>query len=1497
MISEGHNRRQRGGFLLRPRHIAAVALVLGLTIAGFVIARLLAERDARRESERRVAIADAQIRGRVEAATSLTASLGRFMSDEGARGVSNDKFKRNALRWLGPAGIPAAAWAEEVRAEDRAAYEGHLGRPIVAPDAPGQVVPPSSSYLPATLVSGSPPLASRGMDLRREPGIAAALRRAIQPGGVGATTVAARRDGTRGVFLVAPAPNLIDGVLRPGAVVVFLSEATLRAAARNPAGLQFPPADRPSRDRAGGDTVREEFMVAGQQFAVVMPKESVRGPGAVLPWVILAGGLLLAALAGALATLAARRARAQRDFDRIFNLSPDVVAVANFDGRFTRVNPGAEQVLGYTAAELLARPYVDFVHPDDRESTLAEAAAVGDGKTTLSFENRFVRKDGSLRVLEWTATPVLEDAVMYGIARDVTARRQAETESARLAAEQSALRRVAELVARQAPPEEVFALVTEELSHLLGVDMIRTVRFEPDGSATVVAALGMAKDPIPPGTNAAIPSGSVIDKVSRTRRPARVDDYAKVRGPIGALLREEGAGSAAGGPIVVDGRLWGAMVACKTSETLPPATEERVAEFAELVSTAISNIESRRKVERLAAEQSALRRVATLVARAPGSERLFSTVAGEVASVLDVPGVIVQRYEADGTVVTCGDAFHSDLAGAERFLGVGTRMPRDPGSLAAQVYETHRAARIDDFSALPGTIGDLARAAGLGSGCAGPIVVNGALWGKMCVFSRVGTVLPVGTENRLHDFIELVATAIANFESRAHLAASEARARELAEEQAALRRVATLVAEGATPNRVFDAVRDEVEQMFGIPNTILMRFDPDGMATLLATRGEYLGPVGRQWPLEGDDSAVARVFRTGRAARADYTAGAVGALAEAARLGGTRFPVAVPVVVDSALWGAMSVGSRGPRQPQPDLEGRLAEFTELLATAIANAEGRADLAASEAHARELASEQAALRRVAEVVAQQPLPEEVFGLVAEELRRVLEATTVYTVRFEPDGTGTVLAAVSTSRTVEPPGTNFPLPSGGVLDQVLRTGRAAQVDDYAEVGAETYALVRQWAVRSSAGGPIVVDGLRWGAMVVVAETTNTLPAGTEDRVAEFAGLVSTAISNVESRAKVERLAAEQAALRRVATLVAREHSPDDLFATLAQEVGVLLGVDAATVLRYEPDATIVVVAAWSDDAMTLPVGQRLGLEGETLAGEVLRTGAPRRKDGSSDAPGEIAAAARELGVRSAVGSPIVVEGSTWGLVTVLSRQEEPLPPDTESRLAEFSRVAGIAVANAKSRSDLAESRARIVRAGDEARRRFERDLHDGAQQRLVSLGLELRAAEATMPPDVGDVRGVLTHVGTGLTDVLDDLRELSRGLHPAVLSEDGLRPALRSLALRSAVPVDVSIDLDSARFEEPVEVAAYYVASEALTNTAKHAHASRVQVTVSHRDGWLKLIVSDDGRGGADPSGGSGLTGLVDRVEAIGGTIHIESSADAGTTITVKLPARAAHPTIA
>jgi GAF domain-containing protein len=894
-----------------------------------------------------------------------------------------------------------------------------------------------------------------------------------------------------------------------------------------------------------------------------------------------------------------------------------------------------------------------------------------------------------------------------GMRRSAAAHRLGEIrELERLAAEQAALRRVAMMIARESSPKEVFAKVAEELSRLIGVDNVRMVRFEPQDAVTVVAARMTSEELLPVGVTVPIPKGSVIDRVFRTGEPARVEDYSEVEGPIGDAMRREHVRWGVGGPIVVDGRLWGAMVVGSSMPEGSSETEKHVAEFSELVSTAISNVESRERVERLAAEQAALRRVAELIARQAPSEQVFAVVTEELSGLMEVNIVRMVRFEPDGTATVV--AAHGVDDGR---MTRGENFPIPEGSVAEKVFRTGRPARVDDFAEVKGPIGAILREQGAGAGVGGPIVVEGRLWGAMAIGVRSAEALPVGTEDRVAQFAELVSTAISNLESRA-----------------------------------------KVEQ--------------------------------------------------------------------------------------------------------------------------------------------LAAEQAALRRVAEFVARQAAPEQVFARVTEELNRLLDVTSVGTVRFEPDGTATVMAVRGAAQDALPPGTSVRLTRGSMIEQVFRTGRPAHLESYENVGGQPGPLRRELAAGWAAAGPIVVDGRLWGAMVANSLSAGSYPPEAEQRVAQFAELVSTAISNIESRAKVERLAAEQSALRRVATLVAREHSPEDLFATLVEELGVLLQVDATAILRYEGDSSARVLAGWSDGAIMLPVGERFVLDGENLAGQVHRTGLPSRKQDYGGASGEIAATVRELGVQSAVASPIVVEGATWGVIAVLSREPDGLPSDTEARIAEFTRQAALAVANAKSRADLAESRARIVRAGDEARRRFERDLHDGAQQRLVSLGLELRAVETTAPPELGDLRGRLSRLVSGLNGVLDDLRELSRGLHPAVLSEDGLSPALSSLALRSAVPVDLRLDLGTERFEEPIEVAAYYVACEALTNTAKHAGASQARVTARRRGGWLELMVSDDGRGGADASHGSGLTGLIDRVEAIGGSIHIHSTAGLGTAIHAKLPIKPA-----
>jgi PAS domain S-box-containing protein len=704
----------------------------------------------------------------------------------------------------------------------------------------------------------------------------------------------------------------------------------------------------------------------GQRFDVALPEGSINGPAVVLPWIILAAGLVLAALAAALGVNASRRAKATAEVDRLFTLSTDLIVVAGFDGFWKRVNPAFETRLGYTESEALTRPYLDFVHPDDRERSEAEAARALGLETILVFENRMVCKDGSYRWVEWTATPVPEEAVLYGVGRDVTERRQAETEVERLADEQAALRRVATLVAREASQAEIFTAIAQEIGQLLGAEEIRMLRYDEDGSSLVVASWGEAETVFPLGSRVRLGGGDAATRVYRTRQPVRIDDYGRADGPVAESVRSIGIRGVVAAPILVEARLWGAMV------------------------TATSH---------------------------------------------DEP-------------------------------------------------------------------------------------------------------LPSETEARLVQFTELMATAIANTESHA-------RAERLAEEQAALRRVATLVAEGASSDTVFDAVAAEVER------------------------------------------------------------------------------------------------------------------------------------------------------------------------------------------------------------------------------------------------------------------------------------------------------------------------------------------------------LLDADQVSLSRYEPGDEVTVVAHRGVGAAQVTPGMRVRHEGDSATAIVRRTERPSRIEYSKDGHGTIAELARSLGVRAAVGAPVVVEGRLWGVVQASWSHEEPPPPDTEERMARFAELLDTAIANAESRAELMASRTRVVAASDEARRRFERDLHDGVQQRLVTLALELQVADAMAPRDDEELVVQLAKVGDGLREVFDDLRELARGIHPAVLSQGGLAPALRALARRSAVPVKLDLTVDN-RLGDQIEVGAYYVVSEALTNAAKHSRASKVEVRAFTRDGMLELTIDDNGVGGADPARGSGLTGLADRVAALGGTIAIASSPDMGTSLRVELP---------
>jgi signal transduction histidine kinase len=538
--------------------------------------------------------------------------------------------------------------------------------------------------------------------------------------------------------------------------------------------------------------------------------------------------------------------------------------------------------------------------------------------------------------------------------------------------------------------------------------------------------------------------------------------------------------------------------------------------------------------------------------------------------------------------------------------------------------------------------------------------------------------------------------------------------------------------------------------------------------------------------------------------------------------------------------------------------------------------------------RGIVDDQAALRRVAVLAARAAPPGEVFAAVTEEAGRLLGAGHAVMSRYDPDGAVRVVAAWSSTGAAVPVGTRVGVGGRNVHTLVFQTGRAARLDDYAGVSGAAADVAREFGFRAAVGAPISVEGRLWGVIAVASAHEQPLPADTEARLAGFTELAATAIANAQARVELRGFAEEQAALRRVATLVARAAPPQEVFAAVTAEVGRVLSADGTIMSRYEPEDAATVVGVWSSTgaAAPAPVGSRFELGGRNVHTLVFQTARPARTD-LAEASGTATGVFGELGIRSCAGVPISVAGRLWGVMIVVSTRDEPLPAGIEARLAGFTELAATTIANAEAQAALTASRARIVAAADQTRRRIERDLHDGAQQRLVSLALQLRAVQADVPPGAGELAQRLEGVVTEVTGVLEELREIARGLHPAVLSESGLGPALRALARRSAVPVSVDVQV-AGRLPEPVETAAYYVVSEALTNAAKHAHASAAEVEVAAGDGVLQVRVRDDGSGGADFGHGSGLVGLKDRIEALGGRIWLHSPPGAGTVVQIVLP---------
>jgi signal transduction histidine kinase len=633
--------------------------------------------------------------------------------------------------------------------------------------------------------------------------------------------------------------------------------------------------------------------------------------------------------------------------------------------------------------------------------------------------------------------------------------------------------------------------------------------------------------------------------------------------------------------------------------------------------------------------------------------------------------------------------------------------------------------------------------------------------------------------------------------------------------------------------------------------------------------------AGTRWPLDGP-TLSAEVLRTGQPARIESFSQIPGTIAEAVREAGVSSGAGVPIVVDGELWGVMATGATAQETLPDDIEDRLTQFTELIAAAIANSQAREDL-------HRLADEQAALRRVATLVAQGAPPAEVFSAVAREIGELSDAQMVLMSRSEPGGDAIVIGASGDHPLTV--GARWTLDGPSISRSVLETGRPVRSEDAPEGPGTIADVARQLGVHSRVGVPIVVDGRLWGVIAVGAADRRQLPARIETRLADFMELVATAISNSQAREDVQRLADEQAALRRIATLVAQGAESRLIFDAVCEETGRLFAATSVNLAQFTDDGVNLTMAGWSLRNVHVPTGSRLPLEGDTINTLVQRTGAPGRFDSYEGAEGRLAARLRELGIRSEVGAPVVVEGQVWGALIAGTDESEPLPPGTEQRLSAFTELVATAVSNATSRSELVASRARIVQAADEQRRRVVRDLHDGAQQRLVHavITLQLARGQAELAPDA---RALVAEALDDAESAINELRELAHGIHPTVLTHYGLGAAVEALAERAPLPVDV--DVSDERYAPTVELAAYFVAAEALTNVAKYAKASSARVEARRDADHLVLTIEDDGTGGATSRPEGGLAGLRDRMAALDGALAVDSAPGQGTTIRATIP---------
>jgi len=533
-----------------------------------------------------------------------------------------------------------------------------------------------------------------------------------------------------------------------------------------------------------------------------------------------------------------------------------------------------------------------------------------------------------------------------------------------------------------------------------------------------------------------------------------------------------------------------------------------------------------------------------------------------------------------------------------------------------------------------------------------------------------------------------------------------------------------------------------------------------------------------------------------------------------------------------------------------------------------------------------ADQQAALLRVATLVAEGAPEAVIAAAVTSEIGLLFEAERANTMRLDGDHLR-VIGSWHADGSSEAVGLVLAFGGDTISARVVATSAPARIDSAADLQTEFGRL--RWAefgLQASIGAPIVVDGAVWG--VVTASRTqpgDPFPPGAEVRLRDFAALIAQAVVNVEARREMAELVDEQSALRRIATLVAGGRPQAEVLDEVTSEAGRLFGASAVTLVQWQGvQDEVVVIASWTAEG-TAPIepGSRYHPQpgGATLT--VLETGTATQSEEESP----------ERGPCSVIAAPVITKASLLGALTASRPSDDAFRSGAAVRLRSFADLAAQSIANERAQAELRASRARIVRTADETRRRLERDLHDGAQQRLVALSLALRMAESALDDDPGRTRELLADATRELTVALEELREIARGIHPAILTGRGLRAALEALAERAAVPVELDLELED-RLPETVEAAGYYVVSESLTNVAKHAQSSRATVRARSDGDVVQIEVVDDGVGGADADGGSGIRGLGDRVEALGGRFGLDSPPGEGTRVWARIPLSATQP---